>query len=512
MQGQFQLQSAVVLGVEAKEVRVAVVVQDGLPGFTIVGMPDAAVRESQERVKSAIKACGFFFPNRKVVVNLAPASLRKAGSGLDLPIAAALLAATGQIAHDMASSYMMIGELSLDGSIRAVHGALPCAILARKLGLKFLFPKDTEDTIQLDGLQQYTIKRLSQLRDNDVLTFSHAVHNKPHKRIDFSDIQGHAGAKRALQIAAAGAHGVLMMGPPGSGKTMLASALPSILPPLDEESLLQAAVVHSVAGADVTDILAGQRPFRHPHHSISSVGLVGGGNPIKPGEISLAHHGVLFLDELAEFKPAALQALRQPMESGTIVITRANISTSLPAKFSLVAATNPCPCGYFGDPEHTCMCSQESIRRYQMRIGGPLLDRIDMHIDVMRLSSRDMFDTAPSTISSAILREGVLLAGEYRSWRISKEASEIEEQAGVHQQKSIATHAGIQKYLTQCHMNDATLAQFQQITHDQSLTTRAVVRILSVARTIADIDQSWDTSLEHIMEACAFRLRAGLQL
>ncbi|MBR3689818.1 MAG: YifB family Mg chelatase-like AAA ATPase, partial [Eggerthellaceae bacterium] len=427
MYGRCALLSATLRGVEAVPVSVEVSVTTGLPGISIVGMPDTAVQESRERVRSAIKAAGFSMPADKVVINLAPADLRKSGSGYDLPIALGMLIATRQVPLEPFEDKIIVGELSLEGAVRPVSGMLAYGMCARGFGYDLLCASGS-DRVPVEDFRQYELSSLSRLRclhDEDGLPSGECCFelNKSTKvsdlvvsRLDYADVRGHEVAKRALQIAAAGGHGFLMMGPPGSGKTMLASRLGSILPPLTQDEALEAAVVHSVAGEDVSSILGGARPFRSPHHSATMAGLVGGGRPVRPGEISLAHNGILFLDELSEFSSAVLQSIRQPMESGSVSLTRADGSILFPARFVLIAASNPCPCGYFGDETHSCECTHTQIRAYQARIGGPLIDRIDLHMDIRRIPPHEVVQGRPGK-SSAELREGVLMAREFADWR-----------------------------------------------------------------------------------------------
>ena len=493
MFGRCTVKSAVLRGVEAVPVDVEVAVTSGLPGFNVVGMVDAAVQESRERVKTALKASGFSMPGDRILVNLAPSALKKNGSGFDLSIAAGILIATGQVSYDLAEDSLFVGELSLDGRVRPVAGMLAYALLAHDYGYALVCSQDGEGLVPIDGLRLRGLSSIAGLRGPDFRDVEICGEDPDAAPLDYAEVSGNEMAKRALQIAAAGKHGILMMGPPGSGKTMLASRLPSILPPLTADEMLHAALIHSVAGEGVASILAGNRPFRAPHHSATGPGLIGGGSPVRPGEISLAHLGVLFIDEISELRPSVLQQMRQPLEAGYINITRADGNITFPASFMLVAASNPCPCGYYGDPEHECTCTAKQVRDYQNRIGGPLIDRIDLHIDVRRVAPGDVLATAGG-VSSAQLREGVMAGREYASWRCAHETVED-------------TTQGL---ILSCHLDDDCALFFERTAQSNHMSGRAIVRTLSVARTIADMAQRRAVVKADLCEALGFRLRDGV--
>ena len=386
--------SSAVRGVDAYLVDVETNITNGLPHFSTVGLPDIAVRESKDRVEAAIKQSGFVYPYKRVTINLAPANVRKAGSLFDLPIAVGMLSATGQIQSDSLGEYMIIGELSLDGTLRPIRGALPIAIAASRIGLKgILLPyENAEEAAMADGLEVYGLRNLTEVvqilnKEEKMapyhLDMDHLFNHSATYPIDFSDVKGQSHVKRAVEVAAAGSHNLLLIGPSGSGKTMLARRLPTILPDMTLPEALETTKIHSVAGLMPEEVpLVATRPFRAPHHTISDAGLIGGGSYPTPGEVSLGHNGVLFLDEMPEFKKNVLELMRQPLEDGQVTIARVSTSLTYPARFTLVAAMNPCPCGYFGDSQHECTCTPPQIQRYMARVSGPLLDRIDLHIEV----------------------------------------------------------------------------------------------------------------------------------
>lgn len=506
---QCTVMSATLRGTEALPVTVEVAVSGGLPGIAIVGMGDTAVQEARERVRSAIAAAGFSVPGSKVVVNLAPADVRKSGSAFDLPIAVALLAATGQIALEAVAGRLFAGELLLDGRVRTVQGSLAFGLCAARTGHCLVTSSDSP-YVPLDGLEQCSLRSLAAFhtaepyRSKEQGCTVRSQKRSASARLeegalgDFCDVAGHDRAKRAIQIAVAGNHGLLMMGPPGSGKTMLASRIGSILPPLAQSERLEAAVVHSVAGEEVESVLAGSPPFRAPHHSATVAGLVGGGRPLRPGEVSLAHHGVLFLDELGEFKPSVLQSLRQPIEKGVVSLTRADGKVVFPARFLLVAATNPCPCGYYGDAEKQCSCTMAQIRGYQGKLGGPLLDRIHLQMDLHRLPPKSVLATGTG-VSSAELREGVLRARAYASWRRACRHDEDERKAPT--EKSV---------VEACRLSTEARDFLDSVADVYAMSGRALMNGLQVARTIADMEEEADVSAEHVAEAMSFRLRESI--
>lgn len=503
-----KVKTATVIGLNAYKVFVETDVINSLPSFSIVGLPDTAINEARDRVRSAIKNSGFTFPAKKVIINLAPADLKKEGSNFDLPIAIGLITEEGVLEPEKLEDYAFIGELSLDGSLRGINGVLPLILGLKDEGIKNIFvPYVNAKEAALAGneVNIYGAQNLAEVvnhftdapvKPTYVDINSYLTENSAQEYLyDFKDVKGQQKAKRALEIAAAGGHNILMTGSPGSGKTLMAKCFASILPPLQLQEALELTKIYSISGLlSCDEPLMTKRPFRSVHHTASTNGIIGGGSSPKPGEITLAHRGVLFLDEMVEFPRSVLEVLRQPLEDGEVVISRTKHTVRYPAKFMLLGAMNPCPCGYLGDKEKQCTCTEYQISRYQSRLSGPLLDRIDLHVDVPRLTSEELLNTRPSGENSNDIRKRVVSARKIQAERYRND--------GILTNSELTSKL-IRKY---CQIDKASAELLKIAAVKYQLSGRRYDRILKLARTIADLEGSENILQAHLMQALQYRI------